>query len=71
MQTLPDPFAPNFKTFITDPQRLDCIGEVTVLNQKSKKSERHFLKGLYTGSEGWGTDTSSVQHQKHNAEGFQ
>lgn len=72
MQTLSNPLPPSFKTFITDPQRLDCIGEVTVLNQKNKKRDI-FKKGLYTGSGGDGMReyTSSLLHQKHNAEGFQ
>jgi hypothetical protein len=31
------PTPPSFKTLITVPQRLDCTGDVTVLNQKNEK----------------------------------
>lgn len=64
------PSCPKFQNLYYRSPKIWLIGEVTVLNQKNNK-RRHFLKGLYTGSGEWGTDTSSLQHQKHNAEGFQ
>lgn len=37
------PLAPRFTTFLRVPQRSDCIGEVTVLNQENE-SKRQFVK---------------------------